>query len=72
MTYAVVTRIKRKIRIAVMTSLVAGYVAVDIWLYAFSKMALMDSILLDVLITMGFIILAVIGYAATRGDDDSS
>jgi hypothetical protein len=55
-----------------MTSLAAGYVAVDVWLYAFSRMALMDSILLDVFITMGFIVLAVIGYAATGGDDDST
>ncbi len=54
-----------------MILLVVGYVAVDVWLYAFSTMALMDSILLDVLITMGFIVVGVIGYAATRIDDDS-
>ena len=54
-----------------MTLLAAGYVATDAWLYAFGRMSLTDSILLDVLVTMGFVILGAIAYAATRGDDDN-
>jgi hypothetical protein len=53
-----------------MTLLVAGYVATDAWLYAFSRMSLADSVLLDVLATGVFVILGAIAFAATRGDDD--
>jgi hypothetical protein len=50
----------------------AGYVAVGVWLYAFSSIALLDSILVDVVVTVVLIILAVIAYAATGGYEDSS
>jgi hypothetical protein len=55
-----------------MTLLVAGYIATDIWLYAFSKMPLTDSLLLDVFATMGFLVLGTIAHVATRGEDDAS
>jgi hypothetical protein len=35
-------------------------------------MLLADKVLLDVFITMGFVILGGIAYAATGGDDDAS
>lgn len=55
-----------------MASLGAGFVAANVWLYALSRMALMDSIFVDALVTVGFVVLAVIAYAATGGDEDSS
>ena len=53
-----------------MTLLVAGYVATDVWLYAFDRMSLTDIFLLDVPVTMGFVILGAITYSVTGGDDN--
>jgi hypothetical protein len=66
-----VAQITNTKRTVVMTLLVVGYVATDVWLYSWSKMTLSDRLLLDVFITLGFVILGAIAFAITRrGSDD--
>jgi hypothetical protein len=55
-----------------MTLLAVGYLATDVWLYTSPGLRLSDRALLDVGVTLSFILLGAITYAATGGNDDSA
>ena len=62
----------KKLRRALLAVIGVGYLCADVWLYALSRLSVWDAVMLDIMLTAGAVLVAVMAWALTGGfsEDD--